>query len=153
MVVELLSLGLASRPSAMPPQPSPALRLNLLVTDLGFTVYWLTSALQLLPPEWLYKDHSNPILIAWNWSFAPVDLAASATGLLALWLARQNSPSWQHVAILSMTLTFAAGVFALSFWALRSDFDPAWWLPNVYLVVWPLLCICAVLPQRQPSAA
>lgn len=136
----------------MPPHPTPALRLNLLITDIGFLLYWLASALALLPPDWLYKDHTDPIVIAWNWSFAPIDLAASATGLLVLWLARKRSSSWQHVAILSMTLTFAAGVFALSFWALRSDFDPAWWLPNAYLVVWPLMCICAVLPQGQTRA-
>jgi hypothetical protein len=25
-----------------------------------------------------------------------------------------------------------------SFWTLRGDFDPAWWLPNLFLLLYPL---------------
>ncbi len=64
--------------------PSRFLRFNLLVTDIGFLLYWFMSAFGLLPEASLYKDSANPILVAWNWSFAPVDLAASVTGIVAL---------------------------------------------------------------------
>src|SRR5262245_9041975 len=121
--------------------PNSFLRWNLLLTDIGFLLYWLASALSLFPAEWLYKDHSNPILMAWNWSFAPVDLAASASGLLALWLARAGRINWSQWALISLSLTFCAGLMAIAFWSLRSDFELAWWLPNLYLVAWPL---CAV---------
>lgn len=136
----------------MPLQPTAVLRVNLFITDLGFLLYWLASAIQLLPPDWLYKDHSNPIVIAWNWSFAPVDLAASVSGLLALWLAGRNSRLWVQVAVLSLALTFSAGLFALSFWALRGDFDVAWWAPNIYLVAWPLFCLRGLFPRSRSSA-
>jgi hypothetical protein len=52
--------------------PSPFLRWNLLLTDIGFLLYWGASAFDLFPPDWLYKDHHSPVLMAWNWSFAPV---------------------------------------------------------------------------------
>lgn len=134
-------------------QPSRLLKTNLLITDLGFILYWLASSLSLFPEDWLFKDHNNPIVAAWNWSFAPIDLSASATGLLALWLARRGSPQWPHVALLSISLTFSAGLLAVSFWSLRSDFDWAWWAPNLYLVLWPVMCLCSLLPSQAPRAA
>jgi hypothetical protein len=27
---------------------------------------------------------------------------------------------------------------ALSFWAIRGDFDPTWWAVNAALMIWPL---------------
>ena len=38
-------------------------------TDIAFIVYWLITALHLIPPEFLFQDYTNPILRAWNWSF------------------------------------------------------------------------------------
>jgi hypothetical protein len=124
-----------------PTMPTTFLRWNLLITDLGFIAYWGAAALRLFPPEWLYKDYDNPILIAWNWSFAPVDLAASGLGLCSLFLARQGSKAWPAIALLSVALTFCAGLMAISFWALQRDFELGWWLPNVYLAIWPLLAL------------
>ena len=114
------------------------LRINLLITDVAFIVYWLITALNLLPVEWLFQDYTNPLLVAWNWSFAPVDLMASLTGLWTLHLIRHQHPNWKMSAIISLTLTFCAGLMAISFWTLRLDFDPSWWLPNIYLMVWSL---------------
>ena len=115
------------------------LRINLLITDVGFIVYWSITALNLLPAEWLFQDYTNPVLVAWNWSFAPVDLMASLTGLWTLHLMRHQHPYWKITAIISLTLTFCAGLMAISFWTLRLDFDPSWWFPNIYLMVWSLL--------------
>lgn len=133
--------------------PSPFLRLNLLLTDIGFLLYWCASAFDLFPPHWLYKDHHNPVLMAWNWSFAPVDLLASATGLCALWLARNGRSAWSTWALVSLSLTFCAGLMAIAFWALRRDFDIAWWLPNLYLVAWPLWALRSQLRGAWERAA
>ncbi len=119
--------------------PSLALRTNLLLTDLGFIAYWCISYLGVLPKEWLFKDYQNPILISWNWSFAPLDLLASAIGLFSLVAAKKGFTNWRPVALVSLSLTFCAGFMALSFWTLQKDFDPWWWLPNLYLMVWPML--------------
>jgi len=127
--------------------PSRYLRWNLLVTDLGFVLYWSVSALNLLPADWLYKDHENPILHAWNWSFSPLDLAASFSGLAALRFAARTSPKWQKLALISATLTFCAGLMAISFWFLRRDFDPAWWAPNIYLMLWPVTVLRELLSR------
>jgi hypothetical protein len=131
--------------------PSAFLRWNLLITDLGFILYWASAALNLFPSDWLYKDHDDPILIAWNWSFAPVDLAASLLGLSSLALARRGSESWSLVSLLSVALTFCAGLMAISFWAIRRDFDPVWWVPNLYLAIWPLFAATQFL-RRQSVA-
>ena len=133
--------------------PTTFLRWNLLLTDFGFVLYWIASALSLFPADWLYKDHSNPILMAWNWSFAPIDLTASASGLLALWCARTGRATWVRWALISLSLTLCAGLMAIAFWSLRRDFDPVWWLPNLYLVAWPAWCLRSLLSEPQASAA
>lgn len=119
--------------------PPATLKANLLVTDIGFISYWFVSVVSLLPADWLYKDAGNPILMAWNWSFAPIDLIASCLGLASMALARKGHDTWRPLALLSMSMTFCAGLMAISFWALRKDFDLSWWLPNLYLVIWPII--------------
>ncbi|MFC7715314.1 DUF5360 family protein [Nonomuraea recticatena] len=60
----------------------------MLVTDLGFVVYFSVTGLGLIPPEWAFADYGNPLMADWNWSFLWIDLLASATGLTSLWLLR-----------------------------------------------------------------
>jgi hypothetical protein len=120
------------------------------ITDLGFVAYWTITALHLLPREWLFQDYTNPILTAWNWSFLPLDLLISATGLTALYLHRLRREAWRGWALVSLALTMSSGLNAIAFWTIRGDFDPAWWLPNLYLLLYPLLFI----PQLMtPTAA
>lgn len=114
-----------------------SLRLFLTLVDMGFLLYWTITALSLLPAEWLYKDAGNTLMVSWNWSFLPLDLAASALGLSAVWLDRRQRP-WRFWALLSLSLTLCAGLQALSFWVLRRDFDWAWWIPNLILLLGPL---------------
>ena len=129
----------AAWPGALTPHRLPcALRAHLWITDLGFLVYWLTVFSGLLPPEWAYKDHDLPVMVAWNASFAPLDLLASFSGLVALRLLRQGDRRAQIIVPISLSLTFAAGLLAVVFWTLRGDFEPGWWLPNLYLILWPL---------------
>jgi hypothetical protein len=121
--------------------PSRALRGFLLLVDLGFLAYWSISALHLVPAAWLYAHYDDPVMVAWNWSFLPLDLFVSATGLSGLWLARRQNPRWPILALVSLAFTSASGLNAIAFWALRSDFDLAWWAPNVVLFLgpWPFV--------------
>ncbi|WP_228101589.1 DUF5360 family protein [Paenibacillus donghaensis] len=112
-----------------------------LLTDISFILYFSATALRLIPPEWAYSDYSNPILIAWNWSFFPIDMLVSVTGLTALYLYRNRSPVWKSAALISLVLTFCSGMMAISYWGNRQEFDPAWWIPNLFLMIYPLFFI------------
>jgi hypothetical protein len=109
-----------------------------LLVDIGFLVYWSVTFLELLPPEYLYKDHDEPIMVDWNWSFFPIDMLISFSGLNSLRLHRKGSEDWRSFAILSLLLTSCSGLMAVSFWSFRGDLDPAWWLPNLFLLGYPL---------------
>jgi len=107
-------------------------------TDLGFILYWSATALHLIPLEYAFNDYQDPILVAWNWSFFPLDMLISLSGLSSLYLHARGHSSWRSLAVVSLTLTLVAGLNALSFWTLRGDFSLEWWLPNLYLTIYPL---------------
>ena len=107
----------------------------MLATDLGLLAYWLATATGLIPP------YPTDILIDWNWSFVTLDLLAVATGLTALHLTRRRHPDARSAMLVSLTLTHAAGLLALSFWTLRGEFDPVWWLPNLWLAGFPIVAV------------
>jgi hypothetical protein len=137
---------------------SISLRLLMLVTDIGLLSYWLLTALAAagligLPSEWLFSDYHNPIVVAWNWSFLPLDIILSITGLLSVRLAARNDARWLPCALISLSLTVCAGLMAISFWAIRGEFDPVWWGFNLFLMLWPLpflLALTAPGPDAQP---
>ena len=115
----------------------------LTVTDVAFILYWTLAALSQvgviqIPPDWMYANYDQPDVIAWNWSFLPMDLAFSVFGLKAVAAARRGDPAWRPFAIVSLTLTMAAGGMAVSYWAILREFDPSWFLANLALVIWPL---------------
>lgn len=66
-------------------------------------------------------------VVAWNGS--------------CLFLHRAGSPAWRLLALISLTLTFCAGLLAVSYRALVRELDPLWFLPNLVLVLWPLLFV------------
>jgi hypothetical protein len=115
--------------------------LGMLLTDVGFVVYWLFAGLGLIPEDWLYADAHDPLVSAWNWSFLPLDLLISATGLGSLWLERCGDARAERYMWLSLGLMAASGFIALTFFALRTDFDPLWWLLNGWLVLVPLIVV------------
>lgn len=117
------------------------LRYFFLSVDIGFILYWTITAFHLIPPEYLYNDYNNPLLVDWNWSFFPLDMLVSATGLGSLWLWRKGSERWRTFALISLILTSVSGLQAIAFWVLRSDYDPTWWIPNLFLLVYPLFFI------------
>lgn len=110
----------------------------MLVTDVGFIVYWLLIVTRALPPELMFDDYEIPSVAAWNWSFLPLDVAISVTGLWALQALRRGRASAQVILPISLTLTSASGGMALAFWAIAGDFDIAWWAPNAYLLIFPI---------------
>jgi hypothetical protein len=109
-----------------------------LATDIGFIVYWLITIAHVIPPDMLFRDYTSPILIHWNWSFLPLDLFISTTGISSLLLMKRNNPAWPQLAIVSLTLTFVSGLQAIAFWAIAGDFDIWWWGSNLFLLVYPL---------------
>jgi len=118
-------------------------RTLMTITDIGMLLYWSLTILMVIklvdiPSEWLFKNYDDPQIVAWNWSFFPIDILLSVTGLVALKLEKNGDHSWRAWALVSLTLTVCAGLMAISFWAFVGDFDIAWWLPNLFLMLWPL---------------
>lgn len=114
------------------------------MTDVAFILYWMVAVLLELnivqvPREVMYADFDQPRVIAWNWSFLPIDLVFSVVGLASVNASRRGNAIWRPLAIISLTLTIAAGGMAISYWTILGEFDPAWFLPNLALVIWPLL--------------
>lgn len=118
-----------------------SLRAFLVAVDLGFVAYWLATLLPVLPsPGSLVGDH-DAILASWNLSFLPLDGIASVLGLGAVSLHRRRDERASLAALASLALTSASGLMAVSFWALRCDFDPWWWLPNLVLLFGPFVFV------------
>lgn len=133
------------------------LKTSLLITDIGFLAYWALTALAAagvigIPAEYLYSDYHNPLVVAWNWSFMPLDVALSFVGLLAISRHRAGAQSWRGLAIVSLSLTFCAGLMAISFWTIRSDFDPAWWGVNLAFMIWPMFYLPGLIASSTPNA-
>jgi hypothetical protein len=127
------------------------LRPIFLLVDLGFIAYWTVTVLHLIPQAWLFQDYTNPLLVAWNWSFLPLDLAVSVTGLLALRLHVRGDPRYRPLALTSLCLTTASGFQAISFWAARCEFDPLWWIPNLFLLIYPWYFIVTMFLCLKPD--
>jgi hypothetical protein len=121
------------------------LKYFVLITDIGFVIYWFITLFHLIPENLLFKDYTNPILFAWNWSFFPLDMAISITGFLGLYLYRKKSILWKKISLISLVLTVCSGLQAISFWLIRYDFDPIWWIFNSYLLIYPLFFIKGLL--------
>ncbi|WP_223199514.1 DUF5360 family protein [Solihabitans fulvus] len=124
-------------------------KVAMLVTDVGFLVYWASTIAGLIPPELAYKDYTNPILSDWNFSFLVLDVAASVTGLLSL----RRPETGRALMLVSLTLTSVAGLQAIAFWTLRGDFELTWWLPNLALLLFPLPAILVLTRSVRPDPA
>ena len=123
------------------PMPS-GLRNSLRVIDYGMLIYWMLSGLSALgiiqlSGQYMYAGYGDPVMEAWNWSFAPLDMLFALSGLYAVSVARSGTARWQPFALVSFSLTFCAGLMAISFWAIIGFFDPFWWVPNIALMVIP----------------
>lgn len=131
-----------------------------MATDIAFLSYWLAATLNLagvihIPAYWMYADYKARQVVAWNWSFLPLDVAFSLIGLYAVRAARRGDLLWRPLTLMSLVLTQVAGLMAVTYWSLLGQFDPMWFLPNLALVVWPFFflpgLICALSePETQP---
>ena len=122
---------------------APSLALMLTITDLAFLLYWAVAALHAgaiiqIPQDWLYANADDPRVVAWNWSFFPLDIAFSLTGLAAVRCARRSDAAWRPLALISLTLTMVAGGMAIGYWVLLAEFDPFWIGANAWLLIWPI---------------
>ena len=112
--------------------------------DLSFIAYWAITAFHLIPDIYLYNDYQNPILINWNWSFFPLDILVSATGLYSLYL-NNNNLEWKYFALISLLLTSVSGLQAISYWFFAKEFDLTWWIPNLFLLIYPMFFIPKIM--------
>ncbi|MCX7749323.1 MAG: YvaD family protein [Clostridia bacterium] len=124
-----------------------SLKIFFMITDLGFILYWAISILEILPESYLFKDYYNPIVMAWNWSFFPLDMLISLTGLMSLYLYKRNHPLWSKLAGLSLVFTFCSGFMAISFWIFKWEFDLVFWILNIYLMIYPLFFLKGFLKK------
>jgi hypothetical protein len=134
------------------------LRLLMVATDLGFLIYWSAATLLALglieiPPEALFSNYRDATVAAWNWSFLPLDLLLSLSGLASVIFARIGDARWRIMAVLSLTMTFCAGLMALSFWAARCEFSPAWWAFNGFLLAYPPLFLFKLTAEDATDVA
>jgi hypothetical protein len=96
------------------------LKTSLLITDVGLLAYWALTALAAagilrVPAEYLYSNYQNPLVVAWNWSFMPLDVLLSLAGIAAVSMQRRGNTAWRSLAIVSLSLTMCAGLMAISF--------------------------------------
>jgi hypothetical protein len=113
------------------------------LTDGGFIIYWVVTALAAghvihLPESLMYAGYAEPRVRAWNWSFLLPDAAFSLTGVAALRAARRGDLVWVPLTLLSLAFTMMAGGMAVAYWGLLGEFDPSWFLPNLVILLWPL---------------
>ena len=133
------------------------LYLALTLTDLGFLGYWTLSGLAQsgvipIPRAWMYAHYDQPMVVAWNWSFLPLDLAFSILGLSAVTSARRGSAIWRPLALMSLAFTLAAGGMAVAYWTILREFDVTWFLPNLALLIWPLFYLPALVHELANGA-
>ena len=109
-------------------------------------LYWIFAALVALEiitisPEYMYSDYTNPTVVAWNWSFFPIDIIFATTGLFGRF-GNITESRQTLLSMFSLSLMFCAGLMAISFWVVQGSYDPFWWLINLWLVLlasWVLL--------------
>ncbi len=126
----------------------------LTITEAGMLAYWLFAALVALeaidvPPQYMYSDHQNPLIVTWNWSFFPIDVLFALSGLASRFLAMSV---WKRefLTVVSLSLMFCAGLMAISFWAIQQTFDPFWWGMNFWLIILSFMVL--TLKFRQPKS-
>lgn len=109
-------------------------------TDLGLLGYWILTIIGFIS---VGKD---PLLLAWNWSFVPLDALAITVGLV--WSALPKQHRWSApLLIIALVLTHAAGLMAISFFALWGTWNLSWWLVNLWLMVMPLVMAALYIPK------
>lgn len=107
-------------------------------TEIGMISYWFVALLMLfgllyIPPEYMYSNYENPTIVAWNWSFLPIDLIFSIVGLYGRF-GQHSLYKKQLLETVSLSLMFCAGLMAISFWTIQNSYDVFWWGTNIWLI-------------------
>ncbi len=124
----------------------------LTITEVGMLTYWGFATLVVLevvvvPPEVMYADYQNPLVVAWNWSFLPLDVLFATLGVVARFVSLRPGKQ-EMLSTISLSLMFCAGLMAISFWALQGSFDLLWWGVNVWLIALSLTGLARQLMVR-----
>lgn len=131
------------------------LKLATTVTEILMVLYWvLATALVLnfinIDPSLMYSDYKNPLVVAWNWSFFPIDIAFASIGLFAKYGNVAGALKFK-LEISAATLMLCAGLMAVSYWVITGDFNPTWWAVNIGLIFLGLLNLYAVKADEVSS--
>lgn len=124
-------------------------RVVLVVVDVCLMAYWAATAMHLIPLDKAFKDYEDATIQAWNWSFLPLDSLAATLGCWGTHLVGRGRPFGREILIIGLTLTFCAGLMAVSFWALYGDINLRWWAPNIMLMIVPCV-VCGTLLREDP---
>ena len=114
------------------------MRALLTATEIGILLYWVFASLFVLDvvsidPQWMYSNYEDPMVVAWNWSFLPLDLLFALAGLVSRF-APMTAKANGVLSVFSLSLMFCAGLMAVSFWLIQEFYDPFWWAMNLWLV-------------------
>lgn len=120
----------------------------LVLVDAGLLLYWFMVITDLFPKDLRFRDYSNEIVQAWNWSFFPLDVAAALVVFLGAFLMNRKIAAGELVLMFGLTLTFCAGFMAISFWAYYGDFEIFWWGANSILMIVPLLVFANMVYEK-----
>lgn len=109
------------------------------VTEIAMLLYWLLAGALVLDlisvdPSLMYSDYQNPLVIAWNWSFFPIDFAFAVIGLTARFGAIHGVLRLK-LEVTAAVLMMCAGLMAISYWILTGEFDLTWWSMNIWLII------------------
>lgn len=108
------------------------------ITEILMILYWILAAalvmnLIYIDPELMYSDYQNPLVVAWNWSFFPIDIAFALIGLFAKF-GKLGTRLRKKLEIIAASLMTCAGLMAISFWLITGDFNVSWWAVNLWLI-------------------
>jgi len=108
------------------------------VTEVLMVLYWILASLLVfgfikIDPSMMYSDYENPLVVAWNWSFFPIDIAFAGIGLFAKYGNVAGGQGFK-LEVSAATLMICAGLMAISYWVITGDFSPTWWAINIWLV-------------------
>jgi hypothetical protein len=108
------------------------------ITEVLMILYWIFAGALVLglisiDPSLMYSDYENPLVVAWNWSFFPIDIAFAGIGLFARF-ADISDVRKGMLETISATLMICAGLMAISYWVVTLDFNIVWWGLNIWLL-------------------
>ena len=108
-------------------------------TEIGMLAYWLLAGalvLQLVSvdPSLMYSDYQNPLVVAWNWSFLPIDVAFAVIGLTARFGSATGVLRFKLQTVAAV-LMLCAGLMAISYWTITGEFSLTWWAMNIWLII------------------